>query len=47
MAEGPISIVEIKAYCEMFGIDGYKQRQHFLKRIKILDNAYLKFDKGS
>jgi hypothetical protein len=47
MTPESIAISDITAYCEMFGIKNYKQRQQFLKRIKILDNTYLKFDKGN
>ena len=40
---GAIPISEILAYCNMFGIDDYEERKEFIKRIKILDRAYLNF----
>jgi hypothetical protein len=39
---GAIPFSEIRAYMKLHGIENYKDQQLFLKRIDILDNAYLK-----
>lgn len=37
----PIPISEIKAYADYFAITDYLQRELFLRRIQILDRAFL------
>jgi len=46
MTAGSIPISEIHAYCRMFEINGWQQRKEFLRRIKILDGAYLNYIKS-
>ena len=41
MSATPIPISEILAYADYYHIDGYEQRQVLLRRIKILDRAFL------
>jgi len=43
MGIGSIQISEIHAYMQMFGIDDLGQRATLLRRIQILDAAYLDY----
>jgi hypothetical protein len=43
MQSGPIPISEMKAYCDLFGIDGFAERKLFLRRMQILDRVYLEW----
>lgn len=43
---GPISISDIHALMQILDIDQIEERKMFLRRIKILDNAYLEFENG-
>lgn len=42
-APGFIPLTSIKAYCDMFGIDGEEEREEFLTFIRALDDEYLTF----
>ncbi len=41
----PIPISEIKAYADYYRINDYEQRRTFLRRIQILDRAFLDWHK--
>jgi len=43
MSSGPIPISEIKAYCEFYGIEKFSERKLFLRRMQMLDRAYMEF----
>lgn len=43
MGTGPIPMSEIRAYCDMFGIDGFSQRRTFLRRMQAMDRVFLKW----
>jgi hypothetical protein len=43
MASGPIPISEVKAYCDFYGITEFGERKLFLRRMHMLDRAYLDF----
>lgn len=43
MSLGSIQISEVLAFMEMFGIDDYDQRKAMLRRIQVLDSAYLEY----
>jgi hypothetical protein len=37
----PISLTEIKSFIDIFGIKGHAEKKTFIKRMRVLDNAFL------